>query len=143
METWYKKTYGKDADLSHLKSIGARAFVRIKNPNKLGHTSWEGMVCGFSETDSNSYRIWNSETASRGGGKERRFQRTTTKSAFRAQAALAATRSRVTVVRFQRRHARQQLRLARRYPGGRAELHLRSDVWRRHACWNGRIASSV
>ena len=52
----------KDADLSHLKIIGARAFIRIKNSNKLGHTSWEGMVCGFSETESNSYRIWNPKT---------------------------------------------------------------------------------
>ena len=59
METPYKKLYGKDADLSHLKIIGARAFVRIKTSNKLDHTSWEGTVCGFSETESNSYRIWN------------------------------------------------------------------------------------
>ena len=62
METPYKKLYGKDADLSHLKIIGARAFVHIKNSNKLGHTSWERMVCGFSETESNSYRIWNPKT---------------------------------------------------------------------------------
>ena len=34
-----KKLYGEDADLSHHKIIGARAFVRIKNSNKLGHTS--------------------------------------------------------------------------------------------------------
>ena len=62
METSYKKLYGKDADLSHLKIVGARAFVYIENPNKLGHTSWEGMVCGFSETESNSYPIWNPKT---------------------------------------------------------------------------------
>ena len=62
METPYKNLCGKDADLSHLKIIDARAFVHIKNPNKLGHTSWEGMVCGFSETESNSYRIWNPKT---------------------------------------------------------------------------------
>ena len=43
METPYKKLYGKDADLSYLKIIGARAFVHIKHPNKLGHTSWEGI----------------------------------------------------------------------------------------------------
>ena len=30
METPYKKLYGKDADLSHIKVIGLRAFVRIK-----------------------------------------------------------------------------------------------------------------
>ena len=62
METPYKKLYGKDTYLSQLKIIGARAFVHIKNPNKLGHTSWEGMVYGFSETESNSYRIWNPKT---------------------------------------------------------------------------------
>ena len=57
METPYKKLYGKDADLSHVKIIGARAFVHIKNPNKLGPTSWEGVVGDFNETESNSYRI--------------------------------------------------------------------------------------
>ena len=61
-ETPCKRLYGKDADLSHLKIIGARAFVHIKNPNKLGHTLWQGMVCGFNETESNSYRIWNPKT---------------------------------------------------------------------------------
>ena len=62
MLTPYKKLYGKDADLSYLKIIGARAFVQTKNPNKLGHTSWEVMVCGFSETEGNSHRIWNPKT---------------------------------------------------------------------------------
>ena len=51
-------------------------------------------------------------------------------------------RSRVTDVRLQRRHARRQLRLARRYAAGRAELHLRSGFRHRHACRNGRIASA-
>ena len=55
----HKKLYGKDADLSYLNIIGERAFVYIEIPNKLGHTSWEGMVCGFSKTVSNSYLIWN------------------------------------------------------------------------------------
>ena len=59
VETPYKKLYGKDDDLSHLKIIEARVFVHTKNPNKLGHTSWEGMVCDFSKTESNSYRVWN------------------------------------------------------------------------------------
>ena len=62
MGTPNKKIYGKDADLSHLKIIGARTFVHIKDPNKLGHTPREGMVCGFSETEGNSYRIWNPKT---------------------------------------------------------------------------------
>ena len=60
--TPHEKFYGKNADLSLLKIIGARASVHIKSPNKLGQTSWEGMMCGFSETESNSYRIWNPKT---------------------------------------------------------------------------------
>ena len=59
METPYKKLYGKDADIFHLKIIGARVFVHIKNSNKLSYTSWDEMVCGFSEAASNSYRICN------------------------------------------------------------------------------------
>ena len=51
MEMPYKYLYREDADLSYLEIVGARAFVHIKNPNKLGHTSWEGMVCGFSDRD--------------------------------------------------------------------------------------------
>ena len=62
METPYKKLYGKDADLSHVKIMDVRVFVHIKNPNKLGHMSWVGMVCGFSKTESNSYLIWNPNT---------------------------------------------------------------------------------
>ena len=62
MEKSYKKLYGKDADFSHLQIIGARAFVHIRNPNKLGHKLWEEMVCGFSKIESNSYRIWNPKT---------------------------------------------------------------------------------
>ena len=34
VETPYKKFYGKDADLSYLKIIGARAFVHIKKKAK-------------------------------------------------------------------------------------------------------------
>ena len=82
------------------------------------------------------------KNASRGGEQERRFHRNTTKSASRGQAASTAIRSRVTVVRFQRQHARRQLRFARRHSAGRAELHLRSRFWRRHACRNGRTSSA-
>ena len=35
METPYEKLYGKDADPSHFKIIGVRAFVSSKHPNKL------------------------------------------------------------------------------------------------------------
>ena len=59
IETPCKKLYGKDSDLYHLKIIGARAFADIKNSNKVSvaRTSWERMVCSFSETEINSYRI--------------------------------------------------------------------------------------
>ena len=57
MDTPYKKLYEKNANLSHLKIIGARAFVHTKNPNKLGPMSWEGRVCDFGETERNFYRI--------------------------------------------------------------------------------------
>ena len=135
-ETSYKKLYGKYANLSHLKTIDARTFVHIKDPNKLGHTSWEGMVCGFHEAENNSYRIWNPKTRRVVENRNVIFIET------RDQTALAATRSQVTVVRFQRRHTRRQLRLVRRHTPGRAEPHLRSGFWRRHACRNGRIFST-
>ena len=62
METPYKMLYGKYGDLSYIRIIGARAFVYIKDSNKLGDTSWEEMVCGFSQSESNSFRIWNPKT---------------------------------------------------------------------------------
>ena len=62
METPFKRLYGKEANLSHLKIIGARAFVHIKDAKKLEPKSWEGMLCGFSEAEALSYRIWNPKT---------------------------------------------------------------------------------
>ena len=62
METPFKWLYGKEANLSHLKIIGARAFVYIKDAKKLEPKSWEGMLCGFSEDEALSYRIWNPKT---------------------------------------------------------------------------------
>ena len=47
MKTEYKILYGEDADLSLLRIIGDRAFVYVKDAIKLGHTSWEGTLCGF------------------------------------------------------------------------------------------------
>ena len=93
METPYKKLYEKDTNLSHLKIIGVRAFIHIKSPNKLGHMSREGMVCGFSETESNFYRILNPKTPRVVERRNVVFHRNTTKSASRDQATLAATRS--------------------------------------------------
>ena len=47
---------------SHIRIIGTRAFVHSKGANKLGHASWEGIVCGFSQSESNSFRMWNPKT---------------------------------------------------------------------------------
>ena len=46
----------------HLNIIGARAFVHIKDTKNLEPKSWEGMLCGFSEDEALSYRVWNPET---------------------------------------------------------------------------------
>ena len=62
METPFKRLYGKEANLSYLKIIGARSFVHIKDAKKLESKSWEGMLCGFSEDEALSYRVWNPET---------------------------------------------------------------------------------
>ena len=62
METPFKRLYGKEANLSHLKIVGARAFVHIKDAKKLEPKSWEGMLCGFSDDEELSYRIWNPKT---------------------------------------------------------------------------------
>ena len=60
VETLFKWLYVKEANLSHLKMIGARAFVHIKNAKKLEPKSWEGMLCGFNEDEALPYRIWES-----------------------------------------------------------------------------------
>ena len=57
METPLKRLYGKEAKMSYLKIIGARAFVHIKDAKKLEPKSWEGMLCGFSEDEVLSYRV--------------------------------------------------------------------------------------
>ena len=58
METTFKRLYGKEANLSHLKIIGARAFVHIMDDKKLEPKSWGKMLCGFSEDETLSYRVW-------------------------------------------------------------------------------------
>ena len=62
IETPFKRLYGKEANLSHLKIIGAKAFVHIKDAKKLESRSWEGILCGFSENEALSYRVWNPKT---------------------------------------------------------------------------------
>ena len=62
METPFKRLYDKEANLSHLKIIGARVLVHIEDAKKLEPKSWEGMLCGFSENGALSYRVWNPKT---------------------------------------------------------------------------------
>ena len=50
--------------MSYLKSIGARAFVHIKDAKKLAPKSWEGMQGGFSEGEALSYRVCDPNTRS-------------------------------------------------------------------------------
>ena len=62
METPFKRLHGIEANLSHLKIIGARAFVHIKDAKKLEPKPWEEMLCSFSEDEALSYRVWNPKT---------------------------------------------------------------------------------
>ena len=63
--TWRRRSSGctaKEANLLHLKIICARAFVYIKDAKKMEPKSREGMLCGFSENEALSYRVWNPKT---------------------------------------------------------------------------------
>ena len=62
METLFKRLYGEETNLLHLKIIGARAFIHTKDANKLEPKSWEGMLCGFRKNEALSYRVWNPKT---------------------------------------------------------------------------------
>ena len=59
VEMPFKRLYVKEANLSHLKIIGARAFVHIKDAKKLEPNTWQGMLCDVSEDEALSYRVWN------------------------------------------------------------------------------------
>ena len=57
-DTPYKTLHGKDADLRHLRVIGAIAFVYIEtHQKKLDPRAWEGRVVGFGQ-DSLAYRVY-------------------------------------------------------------------------------------
>ena len=58
VETPFKMLHVEEADLSHLRVIGVRSFVHIKDSRNLDAAAWEGKVCGYSE-ESKSYRVWN------------------------------------------------------------------------------------
>ena len=61
VETPFKMLHVEEADLSHLRVIGVRSFVHIKDSRNLDAAAWEGKVCGYSE-ESKSYRVWNPKT---------------------------------------------------------------------------------
>ena len=57
--TPYFRMHNKEADLSGLRAIGAKAFVhREAYTRKLDDRAFEGKLCGFSQ-DSRAYRIYN------------------------------------------------------------------------------------
>ena len=57
--TPYSRMHNKEADLSGLQAIGARAFVHCETyTRKLDDRAFEGKLCGFSQ-DSRAYRIHN------------------------------------------------------------------------------------
>ena len=58
--TQYFRMHNKEADLSGLRAIGAKAFVhRETYTRKLDDRAFDGKLCGFSQ-DSRAYRIYNS-----------------------------------------------------------------------------------
>lgn len=54
--------YAKDDYLSNLNMTSIRVFIHIKDPTKLGHGSWEGVVYGFDERERNAYHVENPGT---------------------------------------------------------------------------------
>ena len=61
METPFKMLHGEKADLSHLRVIGARNFVHIKDSRKIDAATWEGKMCSYSQ-ERKPYRVWNPKT---------------------------------------------------------------------------------
>ena len=55
METPFKIFHGEEADLSHLRIVGAR-IVHTKDSRKLDAAAWEGKVCDYSE-ERKSHRV--------------------------------------------------------------------------------------
>ena len=57
--TPFRALYGKDADLGHLRAMGARAFVHVETrTRKLDPKAWEGRLYGYS-LDSKSFHTYN------------------------------------------------------------------------------------
>ena len=62
-ETPFKMLHGEEADPSHIRVIGARHFLHIKDSRKVDAAAWEGKVCDYSE-ERRSYRVWSPKTHS-------------------------------------------------------------------------------
>lgn len=61
-QTPYFKFHGKQAGMSALRTIGARAFVHVETHTpKLEDRAWEGRLVGYS-SNSKAYRIYNGST---------------------------------------------------------------------------------
>ena len=61
-ETPYFKMLGKQAVLSHLRVVGARAFVHYEqHRDKIQDRAWEGRLVGYNK-DSRAHRVYNSST---------------------------------------------------------------------------------
>ena len=59
--TPYRALDGKDANLGHLRAIGAKAFVHIEtHTRKLDPKAWEGRLCWYSMDGGKSFQIYNS-----------------------------------------------------------------------------------
>ena len=48
METPFNVLHGEQADLSHLRVIGVRTFMYIKDSREVKAAAWERKVCGYS-----------------------------------------------------------------------------------------------
>ncbi len=62
MDTPYHRLFGKHSSLSHLRVIGARAFVHVEGAkDKLNERAWEGKLVGY-DSQSRTYRIYKPST---------------------------------------------------------------------------------
>ena len=58
--TPYEKWFGKKPDVSHIRTFGAPAFVRIPDSQrkKLDDKSWEGIFVGYDSLTDKNYRVY-------------------------------------------------------------------------------------
>ena len=83
--TPYFKMHGKEAAMTGLRAIGARAFVHVENhTTKMEDKAGEGKLCGFSP-NSRSYRIYKYRKGDRRGKPERHVHRNSARSSANAR----------------------------------------------------------